>query len=53
MPFKSDAQRRYLFSQHPDVARKFAAETPKGKDLPEHVKKSKHNAEMNKRLRGK
>lgn len=40
MPFKSEAQRRYLFAKHPDVAREFAAATPKGKKLPEHVKKS-------------
>ena len=54
MPFKSDAQRRYLYSQHPDVAKKFAAETPKGADLPEHVKKKKRemSAMMDKMLRG-
>lgn len=26
MPFKSDRQRRYLYSQEPDVAEKFASE---------------------------
>ncbi len=40
MPFKSEAQRRYLFAKHPEVAKEFAAATPKGKKLPEHVKKS-------------
>lgn len=40
MPFRSEAQRRYLFANHPDVAREFADATPKGKKLPEHVKKS-------------
>lgn len=40
MPFKSEAQRRYLFAKHPEVAQEFAAATPKGKKLPEHVKKS-------------
>lgn len=40
MPFKSEAQRRFLFAKHPDVAREFAAATPKGKELPEHVKKA-------------
>jgi len=24
MPFKSEAQRRYMFSQHPDIAHKWA-----------------------------
>lgn len=37
MPFKSEAQRRYLWSQEPEVAARFAKETPKGKKLPEHV----------------
>lgn len=39
MPFKSTAQRGYLFAKHPDVAKKFAAETPKGASLPEHAPK--------------
>lgn len=41
MPFKSQAQRRYLYSQEPEVAKKFAKETPKGIDLPEKVAKLK------------
>lgn len=40
MPFRSEAQRRFLFAKHPDIAREFAAATPKGEKLPEHVKKS-------------
>ncbi|HEY6025452.1 MAG TPA: hypothetical protein VIV09_01010, partial [Pseudolabrys sp.] len=36
--FKSQAQRRYLFAKHPEVAREFADATPKGKKLPEKVK---------------
>jgi len=46
MPFKSDAQRRFLFAKHPEVAREFADATPKGAKLPEHVgdKKSKKEA---------
>lgn len=40
VPFKSEAQRRFLFAKHPDVAREFAAATPRGKKLPEHVKES-------------
>lgn len=39
MPFRSDAQRRYLWAKHPEVAREFADKTPKGTRLPEHVKK--------------
>ena len=40
MPFSSAAQRRYLWAKHPDIAREFAAATPKDAKLPEHVKKA-------------
>lgn len=40
MPFRSNAQRRYLFAKHPEVAREFADATPKGKKLPEKVKRA-------------
>jgi hypothetical protein len=38
MPFKSKAQRAYLWANNPKVAKEFAAHTPKGKKLPGHVK---------------
>ena len=41
MPFKSNAQRRYLYANEPAIAKRFAKETPKGKKLPERVKKKK------------
>jgi len=41
MPFKSQAQRRFLFARHPKIAREFAEATPKGKKLPEKVGKKK------------
>lgn len=37
MPFKSEAQRRYLWAKEPEVAKEFAKETPKGAKLPMHV----------------
>lgn len=40
-PFKSDAQRKYLFSQKPEIAKEFAAHTPRDKKLPLRVKKKK------------
>ena len=40
-PFKSDAQRKVLYAKEPKVAKEFASKTPKGKKLPEHVKKKK------------
>lgn len=38
MPFKSEAQRRKLWATNPEVAREFAAATPKGTKLPERAK---------------
>jgi hypothetical protein len=35
MPFKSKAQARYLFAREPEVAKKFAKETPSMKNVPE------------------
>lgn len=43
MPFKSDAQRRFLYSQKPEIAKEFAKETPKGIDLPEKITSLKKN----------
>ena len=40
MPFRSEAQRRLLWAKHPDVAREFAAKTPKGAHLPMHAKRA-------------
>lgn len=39
MPFKSEAQRKFLFAKKPKIAKEFAAKTPKGKKLPKRVKK--------------
>lgn len=41
MPFKSEAQRRYLYAKEPEIAAEFEAKTPKGSKLPSHVKKTK------------
>ena len=39
-PMKSQAQRRKLWATNPKVAAEFEAATPKGKKLPQHVKKA-------------
>lgn len=39
MPFKSKAQRAYLYANKPALAKEFAPGTPK--KLPQHVKKKK------------
>jgi hypothetical protein len=38
MPFKSQAQRRFMYSQHPELAKEFEDKTPKDEKLPEHVR---------------
>ena len=38
MPFKSEAQRRMMHAEHPEIAKRWEKETPPGK-LPEKVKK--------------
>ena len=38
MPFRSQAQRAYMYAVHPKLAAEFQAETPKGTKLPEKVK---------------
>lgn len=37
MPFKSEAQRRFLFAKHPDIAKRWAAKYGAPKNLPQHV----------------
>ena len=37
-PFKSQAQARFMFSQHPEMAKEWASKTPSIKKLPEKVK---------------
>ncbi len=44
MPFRSEAQRRFLFARHPDIAKRWAAEYGTPKNLPKHVKSRKRRA---------
>lgn len=37
MPFKSQAQRKYLYAKKPKLAKQYAEKTPKGKKLPKRV----------------
>jgi hypothetical protein len=39
MPFKSRQQEKWMFATHPEMAKQWANETPKGKALPKKVKK--------------
>ena len=40
MPFKSKAQRRWMYANEPEMARKWSDHTPKGKKLPEYTKQA-------------
>ena len=37
MPFRSQAQRKFLFAKKPRLAEEFARKTPKGKKLPKKI----------------
>jgi len=37
MPFKSEAQRRYMFAKHPKIAKRWSKETPKGEKLSDKI----------------
>lgn len=41
MPFKSQQQRKFMHANHPELAKEFEAETPKGKKLPKKAAKKK------------
>jgi hypothetical protein len=41
MPFKSDAQRKWMYATNPKMAAEWEAHTPKGIDLPKKLKKKK------------
>lgn len=41
MPFKSQAQRKWMYSNDPKMAEKWEKETPKGKTLPKKKAQAK------------
>ncbi len=41
MPMKSRIQRKYLWANHPEIAKKFEAKTSKKKNLPKKVQHGK------------
>lgn len=51
MPFVSQKQRAYMYSQHPDIAKRFEAETPKGKKLPKRKRKKRRKGSLARQLR--
>ena len=52
MPFQSKAQQGFLFSKHPEIAKRWAKETPHMAGLPEHAgRKGLQKAAMAKRAK--
>ena len=41
MPFQSEAQRRFLWAKHPEIAQRWAKMSASKKKLPEHKKEKK------------
>jgi hypothetical protein len=41
MPFKSDAQRRFMYAKHPGIAKRWSSEYPEQGELPERVDRKK------------
>jgi hypothetical protein len=50
MPFLSKAQKKWMFANEPEVAKRWAEETPPNKKLPEHVTKKKTRESIIKKL---
>jgi hypothetical protein len=48
MPFKSKAQRAYLYIHHPQIAKQWEKITPKNAKLPEHAKENKNGSKKSK-----
>ena len=44
MPFKSQAQRKWMYAKHPEMAQQWEEHTPKGKPLPKKVKDKNGNS---------
>ena len=45
MPFQSQAQRAFMYANHPSVAKRWEAVTPKDQKLPQHVSGSGTSSE--------
>jgi hypothetical protein len=49
MPFESEAQRRFMWAEHPDIAQRWSDKYGTGKGLPYHKRKAKRHAKRNTR----
>ncbi len=48
MPFKSQAQRAFMYENHPGLAKRWERLTPKNRDLPKHDHSESESEETNK-----
>ncbi len=48
MPFKSQAQRAFMYENHPGLAKRWERLTPKNRDLPKHDHSESQSEESNK-----
>jgi hypothetical protein len=44
MPFRSEAQKRWMFANNPNMAEQWAKDTPAGAKLPERAKPAKKSS---------
>jgi len=51
MPYKSDAQRRFMHARHPEIAARWDREYPNQGNLPERKGKPTHGKTRRKRSR--
>ncbi len=52
VPYRSEAQRRFMHERHPEIAKRFDAETPAGAKLPEHVHRGRVVTALRRRYAG-
>ena len=50
MPFVSQAQRRWMYENKPEMAKEWESKTPKGAKLPQHVNTMKKAIKEEKRI---
>lgn len=53
MPFRSEAQRRFLWMRHPEIAKRWSDEYPGKKELPKHVSEKEKYTNLSSRLDSK
>ena len=50
MPFQSEAQRRFLWAKHPEIAQRWAKEYPHQKNLPKHKQGKRFHKKQHQRI---